>query len=155
MVNGLHLYSAFTDLWPPKRHSLTFIHSYTNGVSHARRQPARLGSCSWKTSALGQVEPGIEPPTFRFVDNLHEPLSHCHPTYYNAIISKYTNMYMNFFEFLLNCNSASFNSNSNCNSRSCFWHQFKFNSNSRIELELRSHSQFNSELCTSLTHTIN
>jgi len=57
---------------------------------------------------------------------------------------------MNFLEFLLNCNSASFNSNSNWNSRSCFWHQFKFNSNSRIELEFSSHSQFNYELCTSL-----
>jgi len=55
---------------------------------------------------------------------------------------------MNFLEFLVNCNSASFNSN--CNSRSCFWHQFKLNSNSRIELEFSSHSQFNSELCTSL-----
>jgi len=31
------------------------------------------------TSTLGQVEPGIEPPTFRFVDNLHKPLSHCRP----------------------------------------------------------------------------
>jgi len=59
-------------------------------------------------------------------------------------------MYMNFFEFLLNCNSTSFSSNLNCNSRSCFWYQFKFNSYSRIELEFRSHSQFNSELCTSL-----
>jgi len=26
------------------------------------------------TSTLGQVEPGIEPPTFWFVENLHEPL---------------------------------------------------------------------------------
>jgi len=31
------------------------------------------------TSTLGQVEPGIETPTLQFVDNLHEPLSHCHP----------------------------------------------------------------------------
>jgi len=26
------------------------------------------------SSTLGQVEPGIEPPTFWFVDNLNEPL---------------------------------------------------------------------------------
>jgi len=24
----------------------------------------------------------MEPPTFQFVDNLHEPLSHCHPLIY-------------------------------------------------------------------------
>jgi len=29
-------------------------------------------------SPFGQVKPGIETPTFRFVDKLHEPLSHCH-----------------------------------------------------------------------------
>jgi len=50
---------------------------------------------------------------------------------------------MNFFEFLLNCSSASFHSNSSCNSRSCFWHQFKFKNLNWI---FRSHSQFNSEL---------
>lgn len=59
-------------------HSLT--HSYTDGgVSHARRHPARreqlgLGVLLKDTSTLGPVEPGIEPPTFRFVDNLHEPM---------------------------------------------------------------------------------
>jgi len=86
MVNGLHLYSAFIDLMATKALyiCLTFTHSYTHshtdgGVSHARRQPARrellrLGVLLMDTSTLGQVEPRIEPPTFRFVD---EPLSHC------------------------------------------------------------------------------
>jgi len=26
------------------------------------------------TNTLGQMELGIEPPTFQFIDNLHEPL---------------------------------------------------------------------------------
>jgi len=55
-------------------------------------------------------------------------------------------MYMNLFECLLNCNSASFNSNSIV----ILYPVFDINSNSRIELEFRSHSQFNSELWTSL-----
>jgi hypothetical protein len=45
MVNGLHLYSVFTQ--STVQYSLAFSHSYTHspndgGVSHARRQPARL-----------------------------------------------------------------------------------------------------------------
>jgi len=93
MVNGLHLYSAFTDgpnghrfhpmatkalyILPHIHHS--YSHSYTDGgVSHSRRHPARreqlgLGVLLMDTSTLGQVEPGIEPPTFRFVDKLHKP----------------------------------------------------------------------------------
>lgn len=58
-------------------HSLT--HSYTDGrVSHARHQPSRqdqlgLGVLPKDTSTVGQVEPGIKPPTFQLVDNPHEP----------------------------------------------------------------------------------
>jgi len=37
-----------------------------------------LGVLLTDTSTLGQVEPGIESPTFWFVDNLHEALIHCH-----------------------------------------------------------------------------
>jgi len=61
-------------------HSLT--HSYTDGgVSHARqhtalREQLGLGVLLMDTSTLGQVESGIEPPTFWFVDN------HCHPFNY-------------------------------------------------------------------------
>jgi len=87
MVNGLHLYSAFIDLMATKvlYICLTFTHSHTDGsVSHARLHPARreqlgLGVLLMDTSTLGQVEPGVEPPTFRFVDNPHEALSHCRP----------------------------------------------------------------------------
>jgi len=39
-----------------------------------------LGVLLMDTSTLGQVEQEIEPPTFWFVDNLHEPLSHCRPS---------------------------------------------------------------------------
>jgi len=37
------------------------------------------------TSTLGQVKPGIEPPTFWFVDNLQEPLTHCRPDIWTRI----------------------------------------------------------------------
>ena len=89
MVNGLHLYSAFNRPYGhPKRFTfcLTFTHSYADGdVSHVRHHPARreqlgLGVLLMDTSTLGQVEPGIEPPTFQFVANQHEPLSHCRPS---------------------------------------------------------------------------
>jgi len=39
-----------------------------------------LGVLLMDTLTLGQVEAEIEPPTFWFVDNLHEPLSHCRPS---------------------------------------------------------------------------
>jgi len=61
MVNGLHLYSAFTH---PKATKALFIQ-------------LGLGVLPMETSTLDQVEPEIKPPTFWFVDNLHEPLSHC------------------------------------------------------------------------------
>jgi len=87
MVNGLHLYSTFADPMSTKAlyFCLTFTHSlshsYTDGrVSHARLHPACLeqlgiGVLIMDTSTLGLVEPGIEPPTFWFVDNID-------PTYY-------------------------------------------------------------------------
>jgi len=42
MVNGLHLYSAFTDPMATKAlYILLHTHSYTDvGVSHARRHPS-------------------------------------------------------------------------------------------------------------------
>jgi len=86
-MNGLHLYIAFTDPMATKalHICLTFTHSlphsYTDGgVSHARCHPARreqlgLSVLLMDTLTLGQVEQGIEPPTFWFVDNLNiEPL---------------------------------------------------------------------------------
>jgi len=87
MINGLHLYSTFTDPMATKALyiCLLFTHSYTDsGVSHTRRHPARreqlgLGVLLVDTLTLGQMEPGIETQTFRFVDKLHEPLSHCCP----------------------------------------------------------------------------
>jgi len=76
MVNGLHLYSAFTDPMATKAlYILPHIHPFTNSlihtpdsdVSHARRYLARQE----------QMELGILPTWF--VDNQHEPLSHCRP----------------------------------------------------------------------------
>jgi len=75
MVNGLHLYNAFTDPMATKAlyilpHIHPFTHSYTNGgVSHAGRHRARrkelgFGVLLMDTSTLGQVESGIESPTF-------------------------------------------------------------------------------------------
>jgi len=66
MVNGLHLYSTFN------RPMYTFVHSF---IHRWQCQPCKVPSC-WSGAArvrhlarhLGQVESGIEPPTFRFVD---------------------------------------------------------------------------------------
>jgi len=65
---------------------LPHFHPFTHSFIHQRWcQPYKAPSSSsgaagvllMYTSTLGQVEPGTDPPTFRFVDNLHEPLSHC------------------------------------------------------------------------------
>jgi len=59
-------------------------HSHTDGcVSHTRHHPAYQD-----TSTLGQVELGIEPPTFWFVENLHETLSHCRPEKHVIVTQK-------------------------------------------------------------------
>jgi len=52
-----------------------------------------LGVSLMANSTLGQVEPGIEPPTFRFVDKLPETLSQCH----HFCITKLKKMIENFF----------------------------------------------------------
>jgi len=75
MVNGLHLHSVFTD--PMATKVLYICLTFTLGdVSHARRHPSRreqlgLGVLLMDTSTIGQVEPGIEPPTFWFADMNH------------------------------------------------------------------------------------
>jgi len=78
MVNGLHLYSAFTDPMATKALyiCLTFTHLFhTPKAVSARQEQLGLGVLLMDTSTLGQVESEIEPPTFWFVDKLHEPLS--------------------------------------------------------------------------------
>jgi len=41
------------------------------------------------------MELRMEPPTFRFVDNPHEPLSHCHPdTLFNHKLSIYDTLFI-------------------------------------------------------------
>jgi len=55
--------------WPPKR--FTYCLAFTHP---ALWEQLELGVLLMDTSTLGQVEPGIKPPTFRFVGNLHEPL---------------------------------------------------------------------------------
>jgi len=84
MVNGkwygLHLYSAFIDLMATKAlyifasHSPihTLIHTLIHTHTHRRTQ-LELGVLLTDTLTLGQVEPGIEPPTFQFVVYLHVP----------------------------------------------------------------------------------
>jgi len=80
--------------WPPTRftyclaftHSLT--HSYTEGGVNNARLRYHTHSHTHRTGvrclAHGHLdtwsgESGIEPPTFRFVDNLHEPLLYYRP----------------------------------------------------------------------------
>ncbi|KAJ7998630.1 hypothetical protein DPEC_G00206880, partial [Dallia pectoralis] len=70
----------------PASHSPIHSHSYTDDrIYHARRLQARqeqlgLGVLLMDTSTISQEEPGIEPPTFRLIDNRLNPLSHCRPS---------------------------------------------------------------------------
>ena len=70
----------------------SYIHLYTDGaVNHARKQPAGqeqlgLGILLRDTSKFSLEEPGIQPATFQWPDNLLYLLSHCHPQYYTSVI---------------------------------------------------------------------
>ena len=75
MVNGLHLYCAFIDPMATKALYNIASHSPIHSLIHtpaavsamqgdpARREQLGFGVLLKDTSTLGQVEPGIEPPS--------------------------------------------------------------------------------------------